>query len=268
MSGTLVALTCSKHPALGVLVHYTPTVQVSASNSSECRAAHAAAGGQEKGVWANAVFGKFNDRGLGRGYLHFKVSRNARLPDLRSYGCHIDTIGRAAGFMALADVDVYRSIPPTCVKAYPDLIRIRPRTLEERRHSFLEENDCSSPFLPWVEAGGLSPRKMKESINAPIPACKSMLPLLYLSSKSIIEAANGKTFISDSSTFLPVSATYDVIRYCNAMMQVNEKSFEIDQEPFKWNPNELIAKAISSLLEARSQSWCQPGNFVEEWPRN
>ncbi|KAF7914681.1 uncharacterized protein EAF01_001087 [Botrytis porri] len=153
MSGTLVALKCSKRPALGGLVHYTPTVQVSGSNSSEYRAAHAAAVGQEKGVWANAVFGKLNDRGLGRVYLHFKVSRNARLSALRSYGwpitSHIDIIRRAAGFVTLAEVDVYRSVPPTCVrrwsvhlaemivkihfeqvKANPYLIRIRQRNLE------------------------------------------------------------------------------------------------------------------------------------------
>ncbi|TGO25395.1 hypothetical protein BPAE_0081g00280 [Botrytis paeoniae] len=133
------------------------------------------------------------------------------------------------------------------VKADPDLIRIRPRDLEQKRHSFLEKNGCSSRFLSCVEAGGLSSWKMEESINAPIP--------------------HVKTFTTGPSTFLPVSATYDVIRYCDAMMQVNEKQFELDQEPFKWNPTELIAKAISYLSEAGSQSWCQPGNYVEEWPK-
>ncbi|KAF5868809.1 uncharacterized protein Bfra_012141 [Botrytis fragariae] len=235
-------------------------LQVSASNSSEYRAAHAAAVGQETGVWATAVFGKFNHRGLGRGCMHFEVSRNERLPDLRSCGwpitSHIDTIGRAAGFIALVDVDVYRSILPTWmrrksahfaeiilkihleqVKADADLIRIRPRDLEQKRHSFLEKNGCSSRFLPCFEAGDLYPRKMEDSINAPIPARKTMFPLLCLSSKSIIEAANGRTFEDDPRHLFPSS------------------------------PNESIAKAISSLLEAASPSWCQPGNFVEEQPK-
>ncbi|TGO84870.1 hypothetical protein BPOR_0456g00050 [Botrytis porri] len=47
---------------------------------------------------------------------------------------------------------------------------------------------------------------------APLPTCGSVFPLLYLLSKSTIEAANGNTFECDPSTFLSVSANYDVIR--------------------------------------------------------
>lgn len=66
---------------------------------------------------------------------------------------------------------------------------------------------------------------------APIPACESMLPLLYLSSRSIIEAASGKTFEDGPSTSHLVHVTHGVVRYCDGMMQIYKKKFDIDQEP-------------------------------------
>lgn len=123
MSGSLGALTTSVHPILGGLLHYTPTLRrtnAAAIKSANFKA-HARAVSERKGVWANAVFGKLNDRQYGRGFQHFTLLRNARLQVLRDNGwpegSHTDTIFGAAGFMAFATVDVYHAVPPTCISS-------------------------------------------------------------------------------------------------------------------------------------------------------
>ena len=77
---------------------------------------------QGRGVWANAVFGKFNDRGVGRGFLNFtmllKTMEGILLRHGWSEGSYRDSTGGAAVFMALATVNVYVVISLTCIHAW------------------------------------------------------------------------------------------------------------------------------------------------------
>jgi hypothetical protein len=50
---------------------------------SSLLAAHAKALNEEKGVWVNTIFGKFNDRSYERGFQRFSLFRNAKIDVLR-----------------------------------------------------------------------------------------------------------------------------------------------------------------------------------------
>src|SRR5205807_3028219 len=66
MSRKVGANTSAVHPVLGGLLHYTPSVLVRANENLKEMRMLSRAVNQGKGVWAKAVFGKFNDRGVGR----------------------------------------------------------------------------------------------------------------------------------------------------------------------------------------------------------
>jgi hypothetical protein len=59
---------------------------------------------------------------MGEGSSTLHCFRNARLQVLRDNGWpegnHTDTIFGAAGFTALATVDVYHAVPPTCIRRW------------------------------------------------------------------------------------------------------------------------------------------------------
>ena len=69
MNRKVGAITSAVHPVLGGLLHYTPSLLVVANESLEEIRMHSRAVNQGKGVWANAVSGKFNNRGVGRSFL-------------------------------------------------------------------------------------------------------------------------------------------------------------------------------------------------------
>ncbi|PUU77482.1 hypothetical protein B9Z19DRAFT_1128219 [Tuber borchii] len=110
------------HPVLGALFHYTPSILALANESLEEIRMLSRAVNQGKGMWVNRVFGKVNDRGVGRGLLDFTMFLIAMEGFLLSHGwpegSRVDSISGAAGFMAVATVDVYVAISPTCIHAW------------------------------------------------------------------------------------------------------------------------------------------------------
>ncbi|PUU79373.1 hypothetical protein B9Z19DRAFT_1125373 [Tuber borchii] len=77
---------------------------------------------QGNGMWANAVFGKVNDRVVGRGFPDFTMFLKVMEGFLLSHGwlegSRTDSIGGAAEFMAVATMDVNVAISPTCIHAW------------------------------------------------------------------------------------------------------------------------------------------------------
>ena len=68
--------TSAVHPVLRGLLHYIPSVSAVADERLEEIKMHSRAVNQGKGVWANAVFGQFNNRGVRHGLLDFTMLLN------------------------------------------------------------------------------------------------------------------------------------------------------------------------------------------------
>jgi len=193
MSGQSGAISSSVHPILGGLIHYTPSA-VGFTPRGESLERHAKAVWQGKGVWANAVFGRFNDRSYGRGYVGLRELRLVKKPIVESNGwpaqCKADTEGTACCFMAFANVDVYETVPPSSVNGWcahfaevivrAHLLQIRnavavetPEPYKRLRERFIEDNGCSSPHLPWNELRPPAPPLNNSDNQKPLPASGS-----------------------------------------------------------------------------------------------
>jgi hypothetical protein len=310
MSGRLGAVTSSIHPVLGVLLHYTPTVQTTTISSStipsKSFAAHSRAVAQEKGVWANAVFGKFNDRSYGRGFQHMSFLRAAKFDVLRRNGwpedSRTDTIGGAAGFMAFATVDVYEAVPPTCVRRwsahFSEVIvkahlrevqgtrgRDYPQSLRDRRHNFLEKNGGSSPFLSWDQlkfppaatAVSGTEKQLTDDDHVAVDDwhdyraiyhSQSKLQPIELASSELADCARGRDDDKeDPSAFMTAAAAYEVIIRCDQAMHFLQGDMR-QPRAVHTASDEIVAAAISSLAEAGAPSWgdAATATFVDEWP--
>jgi hypothetical protein len=308
MSGLAGALTSSEHPVLGGLLHYTPTIQNTrtALTLRETFAAHTKAVGHEHGVWANAVFGKFNDRSYGRGFMHFRVLRNAKLQLLTDNGWPegsvTDTIGGAAGFMAFATVDLYEAVPPTCVRRWSahfaemivkaHLKQIQGTTgldftseLIAARREVLEAHGGSSPFAQWdsqqvcilsklnddsltafdASKGSLEAQEKgeKESMQKYEPTNR-LQPVNLANSELIHCCQSMDNDDDDPSTFVPLSAAFEVVMRCDVAMYMIRQSSHF--RSFEQESLNLVAKAISHLAEAGAPSWGQAPHTTEEWP--
>lgn len=109
LAGGIGGISSSNHPILGCLLHYTnfsdePSIGFEAARN------HGHALRQEKGVWANAVFGRFMDRSYSSAFSKFMPLVLRKMPILKSHEwpeeSSNDSIGGAACFMAFAHVDV------------------------------------------------------------------------------------------------------------------------------------------------------------------
>lgn len=109
LGGGVGGISSSAHPVLGCLLHYS-VFSKEPSIGLEATRRHGRALRQEKGVWANAVFGRFMDRSFSPEFTTLDILRERNLPVLRAQGwpedSYTDTIGGAACFMAFAHVDV------------------------------------------------------------------------------------------------------------------------------------------------------------------
>lgn len=177
LAGGVGAISSSIHPVLGGLLHYTvfsdePKIGYRAASR------HGRALRQEKGVWANTVFGRFKDRSYRPDIAELGVLRTLKLGVLRVQGwpedSYTDTIGGAACFMAFAHVDVYEAVPASCVRRWcahfaevivkahhREIIKKESEALDgacalplsnkfcHARQSFVDIHGCSSPYLPW-----------------------------------------------------------------------------------------------------------------------
>ncbi|KAL9581886.1 MAG: hypothetical protein Q9203_005716 [Teloschistes exilis] len=123
LSGGLANVSSSAHPILGGLLHYSVfSDEPAVGLGLEVVKSHARALRGQRGVWANAVFGRFMDQSYRPQVVHFAELIERKLPILRACGwpedASADRIGGAACFMVFGDVDVYVSAPPSVIRDY------------------------------------------------------------------------------------------------------------------------------------------------------
>lgn len=178
MAGGLGGISSAIHPVLGRLLHYN----VFASDpiiGLETARRHGHALVQEKGVWANAVFGRFKDRSYRPEFMAFGALQTRKFDVLLAKGWpqenYADTIGGAACFLAFTHVDVYEAVPPSSVRRWcahfaevivkSHLVQLakelkehsrvqvdlNPSPLDEASEIFINRYGCSSPYLPWED---------------------------------------------------------------------------------------------------------------------
>jgi len=269
MSGEIGAITSAVHPVLGGLMHYTPGVLATTDESLEEMRMHSRAVNQGKGVWANAVFGKFNDRGIGRGFLDFTMLQRAIQDSMPGYGWLRHEGIRAAGFMALATVDVYIVTPPTCihswcahfaeviVKAHLNEIQGRepvtyPPDFPDARASMIENHGASSPHIPWDQ---LDHAHLANTIPDFSKSPIEPLQPLNLVTQDLLSCGTNET--EDPSQFVTSTAAWEVIMNADAASHALEK----EVPGIRDYSNHVVAASIIQLGDApsldRATAWPQ-----------
>jgi len=281
MSGEIGAITSAVHPVLGGLMHYTPGVLATTDESLEEMRMHSRAVNQGKGVWANAVFGKFNDRGIGRGFLDFAMLRRAKESILRRHGwpadSYTDTIGGAAGFMALATVDVYIVTPPTCIHPWcahfaevivkAHLYEIQgtepvtyPPDFRHVRANIIEIHGASSPHITWDQLHHTHlANTIPEILNTPI----EHLQPLNLAVQDLLSCGTGINETEDPSQFVTPTAAWEVIMNADAASHALEK----EVPGIRNYSNRVVAASIPPLAEVGAPSWGRASDVVTAWPQ-
>ena len=281
MSGKVGAITSAVHPVLGGLMHYTPGVLATADDSLEEMKMHSRAVNQGKGVWANAVFGKFNDRRIGRGFLNFEMLREAMKGVLLRHGwpvsSYTDSPGGAAGFMALATVDVYMILPPTCihlwcahfaeviVKAHIHEIQgtapvTHPPDFRHVRANMIEIHGASSPHITWDQLHHTHfTNKIPEILDTPI----ERLQPLNLATQDLLSCGTGTGETEDPSQFVTPTAAWEVIMNADAASHALEK----EVPGIRNYSNRVMAASIAPLAEVGAPSWGRASDVVTSWPQ-
>lgn len=191
LAGGVGAISSSNHPILGGLLHYSvfseePKIGYQAASR------HGRALRQEKGVWANTVFGRFKDRSYRPEFTTLDILRTLKLDVLGAQGwpegSYTDTIGGAACFMSFAHVDVYHAVPASSVRQWcahfaevivkahhREIMRNESNTphgpgalvfstnFRNARERFIEIHGCSSPYLPWETLVSATPGVVESS---------------------------------------------------------------------------------------------------------
>ena len=281
MSGKIGAITSAVHPVLGGLLHYTPSVSAVANESLEEIRMHSRAVNQGKGVWANAVFGRFNDRGVGRGFLNFTMLIRAKEEILLCHGwpedSYTDSIGGAAGFMALATVDVYLAIPPTCIRAWcahfaEVIVKVHlyeiqgtkpvilPPDFRHVRGNIIEIYGASSPHIAWDQLHHTHhTNPTPEILDTPI----ERLQPLNLANQDLLSCGTGIDETQDPSAFVTPAAAWEVIMNADAASHALEK----EVPGIRNYSNRVVAASIASLAEVGAPSWGRASNLITAWPQ-
>jgi len=271
MSGKIGAITSSVHPVLGGLIHYTPVPRVTAYENQREMRMHSWAVNQGKGVWANAVFGKFHDRGIGRGFLDFTILQRAIQDAMPGYGWLRHEGIRAAGFMVLATVDVYIVTPPTCihswcahfaeviVKAHLNEIQDRepvtyPPDFPDARARMIENHGASSPHIPWDQ---LDHARLANAIPDISKSPIEHLQPLNLVTQDLLSSKTGTNKTEDPSQFVTSTAAWEVIMNADAASHALEK----EVPGIRDYSNHVVAASIIQLGDApsldRATAWPQ-----------
>ncbi|KAG0137827.1 hypothetical protein HOY82DRAFT_546819 [Tuber indicum] len=281
MSGNIGAITSAEHPVLGGLLHYTPGVLAIANESLEGMRMRSRAMNQGKGVWANAVFGKFNDRRIGRGFINFSMLRKGWAGILLHHGwpedSYTDSIAGAQGFMALATVDVYITIPPTCiyrwcahfaeviVKAHLHEIQgtepvVHPLDFRHARANIIEIYGASSPSIAWDQLHHIHlTNTIPEILNTPI----EHLQPLNLANQDLLSCGTGIVETKDPSAFVTPTAAWEVIMDADAASHALEK----EVPGIRYYSNSVVAASIAALAEVGAPSWGRAGSIIAAWPQ-
>ncbi|CUS15645.1 unnamed protein product [Tuber aestivum] len=288
MSGRVGAITSAAHPTLGGLLHYTPAARAQQDPSPNETKMRLRAVNHVKGVWANTIFGRFNDRGIGRGYLEFSKLQGMKKEILAPVDHESlersDEAARfmvlAAGFMALATVDVYLVVPPTCihaecahfaeviVKAHLKEIEgiepvVHPPDFIHARATLIEIHGASSPHITWDQ---LHPLHLTNPIPEILAAPVERLQPLNLTNQDLLSCKpneSGRDETTDPSTFITPTAAWELIMNADAASHALEK----EAPGIRNYSDSVVVKSIAALKKVGAPSWGRAGTVVAEWPQ-
>ena len=301
LSGSAGSISSSAHPILGVLLHYSLFSNMPTIGEDLIRR-HGRALCHSKGVWANGVYGRFQDRTYRPDMTLFSNLRDRQLPALRltkwpKVGT-ADSIGGAACFMAFAHVDVYGTAPPSVVRpwtAHFAEIIVQAHLVELLRNYEKNESDpvlqrvayapstcdavidihgCSSPHLPGNQI--TSPFMYGNLKGIRVRGTKASLLLHYQGLWNVIQLVADKgwavlaTDKQDPSAYIPVSISWEMVRLADNCIREMWLTLEVepsspDRSQQSWIDH-LVAKSIRPLADVGPPSWGYASIAVRDWP--
>jgi hypothetical protein len=306
LAGGVGGISSSVHPILGGLLHYSvfsnePTIGFEAARR------HGRALLQEKGVWAQTVFGKFRDRSYRPEYVLLRVLQTWKQSVLRERGwpedSYADTIGGAACFMVFAYIDIYEAVPRSSVRrwcAHFAEVIVKAHHLDmdkdgmtaesalclsplyrQTRQKFIDTHGGSSPYLPWEDwnAAETSPSQRRnrdfglENELLDHPNLKNVLPCPALVACAVKSAdANDSVPRSlddrDPSSYVPMDAALELIlRADQCMRNIYQKHGEWPNPEFGKCSERIVATSFKSLSEVGAPSWGSTFPHIDAWPQ-
>lgn len=305
MAGSVGGISSSVHPVLGGLLHYSVFANDPLIGFEEVRR-HGHALVQEKGVWANAVFGRFKDRSYRPDFELLKALRGRKLGVLRARGwpqdSYADTIGGAACFLAFTHVDVYEAVPPSSVRPWcahfaevivkKHLVELAKEgygaqdgftpssTFCQARQIFIDKYGCSSQYLPWEDLNTGVGSAEKMDLDLPLDD----LPLLNPESARVLafpglikcalesEPASGTMSPAsngrDPSSYVPTVVAWEAVLLADQRLRHIYKSHgQWPNQSFGNCSEQIVATAIPSLAEVGAPSWGRASDAMERWPK-
>lgn len=304
MAGPTGAISSSVHPVLGGLLHYSVFTDEPAIGFGKARR-HGHALLQARGVWANAVFGRFMDRSYQPEFVPLAVLRARKLGVLVARGWPQDsvndTIGGAACFMAFSHVDVYDPVPPSSVRVWcahfaegivqSHLVQLVEESLKtdvdlnlsdfyRASQQFINIYGCSSPYLPWerLDTGeGAGSKDANVDLFRDIDPQLTVEPGKILACPSLVACAvktGGPgvppevTHDRDPSSYVPMAAAWDAIVLADRHLRIIYTTYGRCPDPaFGKCSEKIVASAIRALAEVGAPSWGRASKAMDEWPR-
>ncbi|KAI4099953.1 MAG: hypothetical protein L6R37_005749 [Teloschistes peruensis] len=296
LSGGLGSVSSSAHPILGGLLHYSVFSDGPAAGLGfglEVAKNHARALRGQRGVWANAVFGRFMDQSYRPQMVHFAELIERKVPILRACGwpedASADRIGGAACFMVFGDVDVYVSAPPSVIRHYnahfAEVI-VRAHHLHLKSLLLLDSelwddmasnhpalwtaNEASSPY-PYMRDKEETELRLQGELENKRPEASRLVICQALNDcvdQFGREALNNSD--SDPSTYCPVATMWDSIRMADEFL----RQFYYQTDGLKGGRDfaqllvrRLVAVSIRKLAHVGPPSWGNASAAVDEWPQ-
>lgn len=302
MAGGVGGISSSAHPVLGGLLHYSVFASEPTIGFEEARR-HGHALLQEKGVWANAVFGRFKDRSYRPDFHALDVLRRRKLGVLKArrwpQDSYVDTIGGAACFLAFSHTDVYEVLPPSSVRMWcahfaevivkSHLMHLDKEgskvqvnstsfsTFYEPRKIFVDRYGCSSPYLPWEDLnteGGVSLEKINLDLqidnnsllnpeSANVLACPGLITCAFES-----ESSSGSVLQArDPSSYVPTVVAWEAVLLADQRLRHIYRSHgSWPDQSFGHCSEQIAASAIRSLAAVGAPSWGGASQAIEGWP--
>ncbi|MCJ1245854.1 hypothetical protein MMC30_003058 [Trapelia coarctata] len=296
MAGATGGISSSTHPTLGGLLHYSVFADEPTIGFEEAKR-HGHAMLQEKGVWANTVFGRFKDRLFQPEFTSLSVLRTRKFGVLMARGWPrdsvTDTIAGAGCFLAFGHIDVYEAVPPSNVRqwcahfaevivkshlvqliddGFKAEVGLTLPKLDQTKQEFIDQYGCSSPYLPWENLGSTEGMR---SGNISLDRLPDTDPFFdpesgkVLACTGLIKSACHTTS-SDAhnpSSYMPADAAWEAILLAD--QRLRHIYFTYGQWPDQTFGNcaeNIVASAIRSLAEIGIPSWGRASKIIEEWP--
>ncbi|MCJ1369195.1 hypothetical protein MMC20_000404 [Loxospora ochrophaea] len=290
----------SIHPVLGSLLHYSalsnePSIGFEAVRRNGRALCHS------EGVWAQTIFGNFKDRSFKPQFTLFPELQDQKIPILKKNGWPegdntSDTSGGAASFMVFGNVDVYLSVPPSCVRrwcAHFAEVIVAAHVIEIRRENaaigsggnvllspdfykcrrnFVDRYGYSSPFLIWEEMNSTNldgTEKHGDDLALDNQLLRHVDSKLILADAELVEFSL-KTALalehSDPSTYVSTSSAWEAILRADQCMHYLRRIYDHDRNPeFLSSVYRISAAAVSVLADTGPPSWHNAGPLIPKW---